>query len=72
MKSDPTPGFLTRALRWLKDQLVREVPPEDALCEFDCRKEQCFYDEWATCERRLNRAAGELMPDTPRTPKAPS
>ena len=23
---------------WLKGQIVHDVPPEDALCEFDCRK----------------------------------
>jgi hypothetical protein len=71
MKPEPTSGFFARALRWLKDQIVREVPPEDALCEFDCRKAQCLYGEWAACERRLTRAAGEFMPNTPRTPKTP-
>lgn len=65
-------GFFARARRWLKDQIVREVPPDDALCEFDCRKEQCFYDEWATCERRLTHAAGELMPDTRSASKPPA
>lgn len=48
-------------LRWLKQQ-VEDVPDDLALCEFDCRKVQCTSDEWATCERRINRAAGELFP----------
>ena len=68
--AQPSRGFFSRTWRWLKDQIVREVPPEDGLCEFDCRKEQCLYDEWATCERRLTRAAGELMPEARQDPKA--
>lgn len=49
-------------LQRLKDQIVQEVPEADALCEFDCRKQQCKEGEWATCERRLHKAAGELWP----------
>jgi hypothetical protein len=48
--------------RWLAGQISREVPAEDALCEFDCRKPQCREGEWENCMRRLRRAAGELMP----------
>jgi len=48
--------------RRLKGQIVPEVPAELALCEFDCRKGQCSWDEWASCERRISEAAGELMP----------
>ena len=52
-----------RFIRWIKVQWVGEVPDEIALCEFDCRKDQCLEGEWLSCERRINRAAGELMPD---------
>ncbi len=38
------------------------VPPDIELCEFDCRKNQCLTEDWSACERRLSRAAGELMP----------
>ena len=48
--------------RWLVGHVTREVPVEDALCEFDCRKPQCFEGEWSNCMRRLRRASGELMP----------
>ena len=48
---------------WLRRQLVDDVPQGDAVCEFDCRKPQCTMGEWDTCERRVRRAAGELMPD---------
>jgi hypothetical protein len=48
--------------RWLVGQISREVPAEHALCEFDCRKPQCFEGEWANCMRRIRRASGELMP----------
>jgi hypothetical protein len=58
-------GTLTRFWQWFKDQWIREVPEEFALCEFDCRKLQCFEGEWATCDRRLSHASGELMPGTP-------
>ncbi len=33
--------------------LVEPVPNDIALCEFDCRKMQCRYDEWESCGRRL-------------------
>jgi hypothetical protein len=58
-----SPGFFARGWRWFKDQLVREVPPESAACEFECRKEQCLHDEWVTCEHRLSRAAQQLSPE---------
>jgi hypothetical protein len=46
----------------LKKQWIDDVPDDVALCEFDCRKGQCTYGEWASCERRLSKTAGELMP----------
>lgn len=56
-------GMMARLWLWLKDQMVKDVPPETALCEFDCRKPQCLEGEWGGCERRLSQATGELMPD---------
>jgi len=53
---------------WLKSRIIGDVPPEDAVCEYDCRKPQCADGEWDNCERRLSGAAGELWPGT----KAPS
>jgi hypothetical protein len=47
---------------WAGGQSVGEVPEDDAVCEFDCRKPQCTEGEWENCMRRLQRAAGELMP----------
>ncbi|HTV14656.1 MAG TPA: hypothetical protein VME68_08070 [Acidobacteriaceae bacterium] len=49
-------------IRWIADQFVRDVPADDALCAFDCKRDQCTLEEWETCERRIHRAAGELMP----------
>lgn len=60
-KSDSSHGFFARAWRWLKDEIVREVPPEHAVCEFDCRKDQCVYSEWATCEYRLANTEGDRV-----------
>jgi hypothetical protein len=50
--------------QWMKNQIARDVPASDGLCEYDCRKQQCTEEEWATCERRIGRAAGELWPET--------
>jgi hypothetical protein len=57
-------GSLTRLWQWLKGQWIREVPKDLALCEFECRKAQCFEGEWDTCQRRLSPASDELMPGT--------
>jgi hypothetical protein len=57
--------------QWTKDQIAQDVPASDGLCEYDCRKQQCTEEEWATCERRIGRAAGELWPDRKLTPTSP-
>ncbi len=61
-----TRAVLSRIWGWVRGQIVREVPEGIALCEFDCRKEQCVMGEWATCDRRQRKAAGELMPSRER------
>ena len=50
---------------WLfvKRQIVGDAPEDLAICAFDCRKGQCRQDEWAVCQRRINKGAGELFPD---------
>jgi len=55
-------NLLRSVLGWVRRQVVDDVPPENALCEFDCRKPQCSTAEWETCERRLENAGGQLMP----------
>lgn len=52
----------------VRGQIVGEVPETDALCEFDCPRLQCTEGEWEICNRRLHRAAGELMPGTDISP----
>jgi len=47
---------------WVRKQIVAEVLANLALCEFDCRKSWCSWNEWVSCERRISKAAGELMP----------
>jgi hypothetical protein len=57
---------------WLRRQVVEDVPADDALCEFDCRKPECSVGEWENCDRRLQKAAGELMPaQKPASDQAP-
>jgi hypothetical protein len=53
---------MVRFWQRIKNQIVQDVPAEIALCEFDCRKQQCTEREWQTCPRRIAQAAGELMP----------
>jgi hypothetical protein len=53
----------------VRNQLIQDVPEDIALCEFDCQKDQCTHGEWESCERRLNRAEGELRP-SPKEPAA--
>jgi hypothetical protein len=55
--------------QWLKDQIAQDVPEADGLCEYDCRNQQCTEEEWATCERRIHKAAGELWPDSSPAPR---
>jgi hypothetical protein len=60
MPKNNTP--LKRFWRWVGGQVVHDVPEDSALCVFDCRKGQCTLGEWEACDRRLHKAAGELMP----------
>ena len=53
-----------RVWQWLKGQVAQDVPEAVELCEFDCREPQCNEEEWATCERRIQHAAGELRPES--------
>jgi hypothetical protein len=59
-------------VQWVLDQIFQDVPVEQALCEFDCRRGQCMQGEWAGCERRLSRAEGELMPSAGKRHKEPA
>lgn len=56
-------GLFRRFGQWVAGMIVQDVPDDSALCAFDCQKTQCTTEEWAHCERRLSRAAGELWPE---------
>jgi hypothetical protein len=66
MPQDPKQvrGYLLQLWQRFKGALVKDVPEDMAVC-FDCRKDQCSQGEWDTCERRISKAAGELMPSPP-------
>ena len=49
---------------WLKNQIVADVPPEVALCEFDCRKTECQFGEWVNCKNRLSYLAALAAKDS--------
>lgn len=55
-------GPLSNLWRWVKSELVGDVPQGDAVCAFDCPRNQCHVGEWAICQRRLAQAEGELWP----------
>ncbi|MGA7855576.1 MAG: hypothetical protein WCA15_19820 [Candidatus Acidiferrales bacterium] len=55
-------SFFRRLRRWVSNHAIQDVPGDIALCEFDCRKQQCTSKEWATCERRISGASGVLKP----------
>jgi hypothetical protein len=57
--------LLRRLSDWVLNQIAQDVPEDIGLCEFDCRIGQCSQVEWKCCQRRLNRAEGELMPTHP-------
>ncbi len=53
---------LRRLWHFVSRQVVDNTPEDVALCEFDCRKQQCMHEEWSTCERRIGKGRGELFP----------
>jgi hypothetical protein len=42
-------------------QIVDDVPEAIAICQFDCDRAKCLLDEGLPCERRIRKAAGELI-----------
>jgi len=67
LQSAPPRSFrsqsFTRLWHRIAAEFVAEVPPGDAVCEFDCQRTQCLTGEWEMCERRLAGAKNELWPD---------
>jgi hypothetical protein len=56
-----------RLWRFVKRQIVGDAPEELSICQFDCPKGECRQDEWDTCERRISKGAGELLPPRDKT-----
>jgi hypothetical protein len=59
---DMTKKPLQGLRRWVAEQIIQDVPEDIALCNMDCKKEQCTHEEWEHCDRRIHKAAGEFMP----------
>lgn len=57
--------FFGKLTRSLEDKIVGDVPPDYALCEFDCRKTQCQFNEWLHCPNRLSYLALEARLTAP-------
>lgn len=57
--------LIRRVGDWVLNHLVQDVPEEIGLCEFDCRRADCYDNELKTCQRLRERAQGELMPADP-------
>ena len=45
----------------LRAQWVTEVPEDLAICEFECRKSQCSFDDWVQCVHRVSNIRKELV-----------
>jgi hypothetical protein len=60
-----------RMWKYMKRQIVDDVPEAIALCQFDCPKAQCTQDAWRSCERRIRKSAGELIFASPPVKPAP-
>ena len=71
LNNSTSSGVVHRMGRLFLNQLIQDVPDAVALCEFDCRG-QCASGEWVHCERRLQRAAGELMPGDDKSLRQPA
>ena len=53
---------LVKICHWFKAQWVAEVPDDLAICEFDCRKSQCSFDDWSRCTLRISNTPKEFVP----------
>lgn len=49
-------GIVARIRLWLRGEVVDDVPPDLAACEFQCRVDECLHDKWESCENRLRAA----------------
>jgi hypothetical protein len=47
--------------QWLKDQIAQDVPEEDGLCEYDCRKQQCTEEEVGDLRAANPRSCRRIM-----------
>lgn len=36
--------------QWVKKYIVQEVPPQIAVCEFECQKIGCTRSNWSNCQ----------------------
>ena len=54
---------------WLKGRLIGDVQAEIAVCEYDCRRTQCLFEEWENCPNRLSLLTGAGNPKTDGRPK---
>ena len=68
MPRHPSRNPFKRLWKFVERQVIDDASEDFAICEFDCRKGQCTQAEWAACERRIRKGAGELFPGS-RPPK---
>jgi hypothetical protein len=52
---------LAKFAAWLKKDWIADVPPELAVCEFECRRNECLYEDWVCCQRRTSGLAKQLL-----------
>jgi hypothetical protein len=71
MRGSPPADAQVSLRDWLHRQ-IGEVPPDDAVCEFRCRRLQCLHGEWERCDRRLRGGLPADLPDAGEGPGTPS
>jgi hypothetical protein len=55
-------GFFKSLWHSIKDQLVQEVPPGIAFCEFQCTRKQCTMELTGACDIRPEPAHVFILP----------
>ena len=58
----PARTAFVKLWQWAKNHIVEEVPANLAICEFQCRREQCTVSYWRTCELVGNKPEMERSP----------
>jgi hypothetical protein len=57
----PARTALVELWRWIKSEIVQDVPAGLAVCEFECQRTHCTVSHWRGCELVGNKPAIETV-----------